>query len=576
MPSTSPKQAKLMRAVAHGWKPNRIDGPSVSVAKEFVAADRLAEMYEGGLAPMNDIIQRGFAPSLHMQGGGEVWTPYGPGQDYGDIPEETLKFLNAEIKGNSRYAKMMRRMQEKGRVQYGYNPPAVAAPTATATPVPVTTVRPRGGSGRRGRNGGGRRQRDGDGGGGRPPRTGPPPGVEGDPPAVTPIPPRDRRAGRDTEYSAALRAHKARVAQSLAVPPGGYAGGGQVNYYDEGGVVRPGHAEDATGGPNPYPHGTASYNYWESRKHVDPPPPEVVEAEPAEDLSWLDRLLGRGEDIKTRSERELEALGEAHGGYIDVPGYQFGGLAQANFRGPPRGGVSPRVGMMNPRGGIPPGGAGGRSGMLSQLRRQAQSQRGGAGRRGFPPRAQIGGPGGMPGRVGTLGGPGYGPNPLGSAGPGGSLRGGGGFPPGKGPRMQVPPSPPRGMPFGGRDPRAMPPQGGGFPPGKGPRPMVPPSPPRGIPSRGMPPQGGGIPFGGRDPRAMPPQGGAGPVGGPKIAPNMRGYLQKQRMMNRPPANVGGGVNRVGQQDQQGGLARALQRGTGRPPMSRRGGFGRAR
>lgn len=69
-----------------------------------------------------------------------------------------------------------------------------------------------------------------------------------------------------------------------------------------------------------------------------------------------------------------------------------------------------------------------------------------------------------------------------------------------------------------------------------------------------------------------PGGGGGIMGGARVPPNMRGFLQKQRMMNRPPSNVGGGVNRVGQQDQQGGLSRAMQRGTGRRPMSRRGGF----
>lgn len=74
------------------------------------------------------------------------------------------------------------------------------------------------------------------------------------------------------------------------------------------------------------------------------------------------------------------------------------------------------------------------------------------------------------------------------------------------------------------------------------------------------------------PRIMDPSEGGGIPGGPRVPPNMRGYLQKMRMMNRPPANVGGGVNRVGQQDQQGAQARALQRGTGRRPMSRRGGF----
>ena len=162
------------------------------------------------------------------------------------------------------------------------------------------------------------------------------------------------------------------------------------------------------------------------------------------------------------------------------------------------------------------------------------------------------------------------------------------------------------------DPRAMPPVGmsgppqvgpGTFPPGKGPRPMVPPSPPGGFPGggdpRAMPPQGGGgmmarmmqqaqaqrgaMPGGGRMdprgvpvPRGMPPDaGGPGPRGGPQMPPNMRGMLQKMRMSNRPrrgfsgPAGAGGPPNRVGMADQQGGLARALQKGTGRPPMSRR-------
>jgi hypothetical protein len=39
MPSVSPKQAKLMRAVSHGWKKPGGGGPSVSVAKEFMRAD---------------------------------------------------------------------------------------------------------------------------------------------------------------------------------------------------------------------------------------------------------------------------------------------------------------------------------------------------------------------------------------------------------------------------------------------------------------------------------------------------------------------------------------------------------
>lgn len=42
MPSTSPAQARLMAAVAHGWHPSRFKGPSVKVAKEFNQADARA------------------------------------------------------------------------------------------------------------------------------------------------------------------------------------------------------------------------------------------------------------------------------------------------------------------------------------------------------------------------------------------------------------------------------------------------------------------------------------------------------------------------------------------------------
>ncbi len=40
MPSTSPAQARLMAAVAHGWKKPGGGGPSVKVAKEFNRADK--------------------------------------------------------------------------------------------------------------------------------------------------------------------------------------------------------------------------------------------------------------------------------------------------------------------------------------------------------------------------------------------------------------------------------------------------------------------------------------------------------------------------------------------------------
>jgi hypothetical protein len=50
MPSKSPEQAALMRAVAHGWKPSRMKGPSRRVAKEFAAADKKVKRFQyGGL-----------------------------------------------------------------------------------------------------------------------------------------------------------------------------------------------------------------------------------------------------------------------------------------------------------------------------------------------------------------------------------------------------------------------------------------------------------------------------------------------------------------------------------------------
>lgn len=48
MPSESPAQARLMRAVAHGWKKPGGGGPSVKVAKEFVEADKGIKMNRGG------------------------------------------------------------------------------------------------------------------------------------------------------------------------------------------------------------------------------------------------------------------------------------------------------------------------------------------------------------------------------------------------------------------------------------------------------------------------------------------------------------------------------------------------
>jgi hypothetical protein len=87
---------------------------------------------------------------------------------------------------------------------------------------------------------------------------------------------------------------------------------------------------------------------------------------------------------------------------------------------------------------------------------------------------------------------------------------------------------------------------------------------------GMPPVQPGGPGGmvpGRQMLGATGPGGAG-MPGANAPPSLRGHLQKQQAMQRQTA----GGNRVGMRDQQGGLARAMQTQTGRPPISRRAAF----
>lgn len=53
MSSETPKQAKLMAAVAHGWHKPGGGGPSVKVAKEFNQADKGSTMLSKGMKPVN-------------------------------------------------------------------------------------------------------------------------------------------------------------------------------------------------------------------------------------------------------------------------------------------------------------------------------------------------------------------------------------------------------------------------------------------------------------------------------------------------------------------------------------------
>lgn len=49
MPSVTDEQRRLMRAVAHGFRPDRVNAPPLSVAREFHRADQRARMQTGGL-----------------------------------------------------------------------------------------------------------------------------------------------------------------------------------------------------------------------------------------------------------------------------------------------------------------------------------------------------------------------------------------------------------------------------------------------------------------------------------------------------------------------------------------------
>lgn len=478
----SPAQARLMRARAHGWTPKnpRGDLPSRAVAQEFVdVKDRgkPKKKARGGISMRGD---RGGLGVLYQEGG-DVWTPWGPRSGLSDKERAFLNWT-ANLKPKGTWSSALVQIRDRMLERAALSPEERGIAGAERLGTQPLTLRQ---AGRRlGTSGGlamagtlGYLTRHGwtQGEGGRwyPPESTyePPPeqpdrdtpvlpGGEGMPPPPGAAPPPfmpPPSPVRPSPYSEQLRAHKQRVAQSLAVPPGGYAGGGAVRGYQKGGEAgpRPGHPEDLTRGRNPYPPDSARYRLWERKYHTEEaaPPPEA--SVPRESLPDRVRRL------RDKSQEELERLGEgaARGGAV---GYQAGGLVASmeklrNRLSPPMGGVPPRIEM------------------------------------------QFGG------RV-----------------PGGAV-----MPPVR-PRMSTPLRMPPGMVKG---PRIAPPPG-------------------------------------KDLRTPPIDS----FGGRRVPPNLRGYLQTMRMMNRPPAMTGRGVNRVGQGDQQGGLSRALQRGTGRPPMSRRQGF----
>ena len=128
-----------MRAVAHGWKPDRMKGPSRKVAKEFVAADKKAKGYQyGGLSKRLKELQDTRTAEERMQ------------DRYGTEPL-TIKQAGKRTgkKGPASFLTAVREMEKAGWTQAGekfYPPQATAgAPTEgglAAATQPERTIQP--------------------------------------------------------------------------------------------------------------------------------------------------------------------------------------------------------------------------------------------------------------------------------------------------------------------------------------------------------------------------------------------------------------------------------------------------
>ena len=82
MPSTSPAQARLMAAVAHGWHKPGGGGPPVSVAKEFNQADAGHHAFAQG----GPVTNKGYlGKSTGYAAGGPV---LGRTRDFTKIPDQ--------------------------------------------------------------------------------------------------------------------------------------------------------------------------------------------------------------------------------------------------------------------------------------------------------------------------------------------------------------------------------------------------------------------------------------------------------------------------------------------------------
>ncbi len=598
MPSKTPKQAKFMRAIAHGWTPSRMSSPpSRAVAQEFVNADRkysggFAEnrYWTGGLAAMDEITAGGKRGSLDLfkwQEGGDVDYPLN--QMMQDMQAREKKRIENTL-GSARGGHV-NYYQEGGAVRPGH-----AEDVGKKGPNPHDPIKE--------------------------------PAAykywetrfhkEPPPPEVTAeVEPKDvpwymKIAGYGSRESAE------EVDEVVTGAQTGQAYGGRVRYQAGGLAIAapaggvPPWISPTGSGPGYMDEPPPGYQFGGIANRFNPPAAPRA-AGPAPAMAQAQSAAGTA----------MTGMGGPTGGVMSGP---RGGVMGGQYRGvpPQRAPIQPGGGRgflgsqrgfqgMAARGemgpgtttryinGMPEGGGPAPTGALAQAIRRSQEwqqQQAGGGPGGgsmgrLPPGFRdpmAGGRGGQYGYEGDPSQPGYDDRSyedfvaqqrqqadvpglpgitdevLRSRYEARNANQGAIYTSGPSRVGEVGINPPGGGSFA---PGEMIPGGGNLPPYKqlpGQRRMVPPSPPRGqVGEVGIP--------GGESP------GGPGTVlGGPRVPPNMRGYLQKQRMMNRPPSGpVGGGGNRnrIGMADQQGALSRAMQRGTGRPPMSRRMGFGRA-
>jgi len=135
MPSKSPAQARLMRAVAHGWKKPGGGGPTRAVAREFVNADRSKKVqsYQFG-GPTGPSMYRG------IQGGQK---PMMGGRDPRAMPPQmTTNGPGSPPRGGA--PQMNMRMPTQKPMMGGRDPRAF--PGTTQPGRPMMGGRPRGGA----------------------------------------------------------------------------------------------------------------------------------------------------------------------------------------------------------------------------------------------------------------------------------------------------------------------------------------------------------------------------------------------------------------------------------------------